>query len=173
MAHGNTGRRRPDLSARNRAAANPDLPANKWPSEFSIWRTMLARCHRETAKDYARYGGRGIVVCDRWRASFDAFLEDMGPRPSQSHSLDRVNNGAGYGPDNCEWRTAKAQARNRRSNTRIAHDGKELTLTEWSERTGICRVLIAYRLKAGWPVRDALTLKPSRSKNHRHGSKAA
>ena len=83
--------------------------------EYAAWQGMRARCHRKTHADYQEYGGRGIVVCERWLGSFSAFLADVGLRPSPRHSLDRRNNDGNYEPGNVRWATAKEQANNRRS----------------------------------------------------------
>lgn len=79
-----------------------------------VWRQMIKRCHDADHIAYHNYGGRGIAVCERWRASFDAFLEDMGPRPSRGHSIERIDNDKGYSPKNCAWVTRSAQNLNKR-----------------------------------------------------------
>lgn len=81
---------------------------------YETWLAMNTRCHRETAADYDRYGGRGIRVCDRWRESFEAFLADMGERPV-GMTLDRKDNDLGYFKENCKWSSASEQIRNRRT----------------------------------------------------------
>jgi hypothetical protein len=75
---------------------------------------MLNRCTNEKCEEWARYGGCGIKVCDRWMR-FDDFLADMGRRPSRAYTLDRVDNDRGYEPGNVRWADAKTQARNKRS----------------------------------------------------------
>lgn len=137
-------------------------------SEHAIWRGMIQRCHNPRAKDYARYGGRGIQVCERWRTSFEAFFADMGPRPSTEHAIDRLDNDGPYEPANCAWRTHSENSRNRRNTRHITCFGETLPLVEWAARTGISRVLISHRLRAGWSVEEALTATPSKSVNSRH-----
>lgn len=75
---------------------------------------MRERCNDQNHVAYARYGGRGIKVCDRWQQSFTAFLNDMGNAPTPSHSLGRIENDKGYEPGNVKWSTAKDQQQDRR-----------------------------------------------------------
>jgi len=78
---------------------------------------MRQRCENPGNKSYPDYGGRGITVCEAWRASFEAFLADMGERPSRQHSIERNDNDRGYEPGNCRWALPTEQARNRRRKT--------------------------------------------------------
>jgi len=82
--------------------------------EHKVWCSMIERCYTPTHQSYRHYGERGIKVCDRWR-DFEAFLSDMGVRPSAAHTLERTNNDQGYFPSNCKWATRSEQARNRRT----------------------------------------------------------
>lgn len=81
--------------------------------EYKTWQNMLNRCRNEKSPDYKYYGGRGIVVCERWR-SFKHFLEDMGKKPHPTYSIDRINNNGNYEPSNCRWATKKEQSINTR-----------------------------------------------------------
>lgn len=90
---------------------------------FNTWSSAIDRCHNPRNKSHENYGGRGIVVCDRWRDSFDAFAKDMGPRPD-GLSLDRVDVNGPYSPNNCRWADSFVQARNKR-NTKLTSEDVE------------------------------------------------
>lgn len=80
---------------------------------YRVWSSMLERCRNPNNRSYADYGGRGITVCERWH-KFENFLADMGERPSDKHSIDRVDNDGDYAPSNCKWSTKMEQRHNRR-----------------------------------------------------------
>lgn len=125
---------------------------------------MIRRCENPKTFGFARYGGRGIRVCERWRNSFTAFLADMGERPSASHSLDRINTNGNYEPENCRWATRLQQNRNSRNNTLIEWNGETLCIAEWAERTGISKFVLSMRLLRGWSIERTLTFPVSRSR---------
>ncbi len=85
----------------------------KSPEYFS-WGGAKQRCFNPNAPKFGSYGGRGITMCDRWANSFAAFYEDMGPKPTRGHSLDRIENDGNYEPGNCRWATRTEQQKNKR-----------------------------------------------------------
>jgi hypothetical protein len=96
--------------------------------EYRAWQTMRLRCTVPDNPAYADYGGRGIKVCDRWMTSVEAFVSDMGPKPTPDHELDRYpDNNGDYEPGNCRWATRSENDRKRRSNRIIAFAGEKLT----------------------------------------------
>jgi hypothetical protein len=112
---------------------------------YSTWQSMLNRCRNANAVDFARYGGRGISVCERW-LKFELFFADMGERPKGA-SIDRIDVNGNYEPENCRWATAKEQARNRANTKWITVDGEKMTLLEASQRFGVDKATIFSRLR--------------------------
>lgn len=135
--------------------AHEDHGMHRTP-EHQAWKAMLGRCTNPRHPAWPDYGGRGIGICEDWRASFLAFLRCVGPRPSPLHSLDRVDNSKGYEPENVRWATRKEQARNNRRNRMLTFQGRTQTLADWSEERHISPETIRSRLRLGWPVEKAL-----------------
>jgi len=104
--------------------------------EYEAWAAMKTRCYNPRFLGYARYGGRGITVCERWRGSFEAFLSDMGRRPSADHSIDRIDNDGNYEPRNCRWATREEQARNRVQNIFVTYLGQRMCLLDACRASG-------------------------------------
>jgi hypothetical protein len=125
--------------------------------EHRAWLSMNGRCHTTTSRGYANYGGRGITVCEEWRRSFRSFYDHVGPRPSSSHSVDRIDNERGYEPGNVRWALPRQQMRNTRRVHLLAHDGVTMTIVEWEEKLGIKQRTILMRIRSGWTTDQALT----------------
>ena len=117
---------------------------------YDIWRGMKGRCYKPNHKYYARYGGRGITVCEEWKNSSKAFFEWAMANGYEEHlTLDRIDNDKGYYPDNCQWSTKTEQNNNRCSNTIIEINGKTQTLAQWATETGISYQTIYKRYQRG------------------------
>jgi hypothetical protein len=128
----------------------------KGTPEYSSWRAMKNRCYRQSNNNYKDYGGRGITVCDRWLNSFEAFYEDMGPRPSLKYSIERRENNGNYEKSNCYWATDTEQANNKRNNILYEYGDEKLTLSEISVKTGISYDALYQRInKAGLSIAQA------------------
>lgn len=119
-------------------------------TEYQAYASMRARCLNQNNPAFYLYGGRGIKICDSWLESFDNFLRDMGRRPTQHHSLDRIDGDGDYEPSNVRWATATTQSRNRHnsrywfvdgvryessSEAAAAHGVSDTTIMQWCGRS--------------------------------------
>ena len=130
---------------------------------YWVWANMKARCTNPNRPDFYMYGGRGVKYCERWK-SFEAWLEDVGPRPAGC-TLDRIDNSKDYEPGNVCWRTPKQQANNTRRNVHYEIEGVCKTLAEWADhykldRGGYKRA--HERIKNGWEPQRALETPPTK-----------
>ena len=136
-------------------------------TEYRIWSHMIGRCYNETDHKYPDYGGRGIRVCERWRESFNAFLVDMGPRPSLKHSINRVDNNADYDLKNCAWATPLEQGQNKRNNVFVVLDGERVVTAEAARRLGVSFSTIYGRTMRGLTHQEAVDALVAKRKRRR------
>ncbi len=122
-----------------------------------VWHGMIARCTNPKSDSFEHYGGRGISVCERWKESLQAFIDDMGLPPSKRHSIDRVDNSGNYEPGNCRWSLPYEQARNTRRTRNITFRGKTQCMKDWADELGINYDCLIGRLRRGWTPEEALS----------------
>lgn len=123
---------------------------------YTTWLSMLDRCRNPKNSHFHNYGGRGIKVCERWK-SFKKFLEDMGEKPSNNFSLERINNDADYCPENCKWILLSDQAKNTSKNKKIIY--KEIlypTIMELARKFNINHNLIYGYLRRGYTIEETM-----------------
>lgn len=128
-----------------------------------VYEGMISRCYNPKHPAYARYGGRGIVVCERWLGHPENFIQDMGACPD-GMTLDRINNDGNYDPNNCRWATRLQQGSNQRSNVFIEAFGQRQTIANWARQIGISSTALKARLKSGWSKQEAVST-PPRTRN--------
>ena len=128
----------------------------KYP-EYPIWQQMNARCRNPRHPKYHRYGGRGITVCAEWRTNFATFLRDVGRRPIQGLTIDRIDNDGNYEPGNVRWSTPKEQQANGSCARKIVFNGEYIPRKEACRRAGILFGTFQSRLRYGWTIEEALS----------------
>jgi hypothetical protein len=116
--------------------------------EYRSYHKMLDRCYNINHVSYNRYGGREIIVCDRWLECFENFLEDMGPRPKGT-SIDRIDNDGDYTPENCRWADSKTQNRNRKNNVWFTINERTMVQKDWAKFLGVSDDMIHNHIKKG------------------------
>lgn len=114
---------------------------------------MIDRCHNPKNKAWDNYGGRGIIVCEEWRADFWSFIRHIGPRTSPKHSVDRYpDNNGNYEPGNVRWATQEQQNRNMRTNLMVPVGSEFVVATDYAISEGVTRNAIGWRIKHGVPL---------------------
>lgn len=128
---------------------------------YAEWCSIKQRCYNPNNKSYKNYGYRGILMCERWRDSFEAFYEDVSKLSNfgkEGYSLNRINNDGIYEPNNVEWANDKTQANNKRNNHLLEYNGKIQTIAQWADELGINQYTLYNRiLTYHWSVEKALT----------------
>jgi len=120
---------------------------------YTTWKDMLRRCGNPKCKSYSNYGGRGITVCEEWKAdylNFKAWSLSSGYRDTLT--IDRINSSGNYEPLNCQWATMKMQENNTRNNRIVSYNNETHTVAEWAEIIGISYATISGRLNRSWTM---------------------
>lgn len=120
--------------------------------EYMIWAMAKDRCTNPRNRSYDRYGGRGIKMDPVWVGDYARFYADMGPRPSLSHTLERIDLNGDYAPGNCVWATYAQQNRNTSRNVYVLANGKRYVLKDLALAIGLKPNTVANRrLRRRWP----------------------
>ena len=123
---------------------------------YRTWITLRQRCENQKNVSYPKYGGDGVVVCERWKV-YENFYSDMGDAPSIKHTIDRIDGTKGYEPSNCRWATYGEQNRNISRNVWVEIDGVNKVLHDWCKELGINHKTVTSRIRNGWSAESALT----------------
>lgn len=122
---------------------------------YYVWSHIIDRCYNEKNEYFHNYGGRGIMVCERW-LSVDNFITDMTEGYKKGLQIDRIDNDGNYEPLNCRWATRREQSINRRTNNVICYEGENVILTDLCNRFGIRVSCFNYRRQTGMTIEAAL-----------------
>lgn len=140
---------------------------NKEHPLYLTWNSMRTRCNNPNHAAYHRYGGRGIQVCSEWD-DFWQFVADVGDKPSEEYTLDRIDNDGNYEPGNVRWATRKEQSWNSRNSQPCVVKGKEYpSIKEAARAYGIRQSTVDMRINSyGWSLEDAVATPVVRGSNN-------
>jgi hypothetical protein len=131
-----------------------------------VWIGMKQRCYNINHKNYQHYGGRGIIICEEWKNSFENFYNwAINNGYNDNLSIDRIDVNGNYEPINCRWVDMKTQQNNKRNNHNVEIDGEIHTIAEWSKLNNIDTHTISSRVHRNhWDPIDAVTIPVGLSK---------
>ena len=128
---------------------------------FNTWYLIKYRCENPSCKAFHNYGGRGITVCDEWSngsTGYENFRDwALSHGYEKGLTIDRIDNDAGYSPDNCRWVDNMTQANNKRDNHFVTYNGETKTIAEWARVIGMDYKVLHSRFQNGWDAERALT----------------
>ena len=132
---------------------------------YRLWTSIKARCSPGGAEPEVYYN-KGIRVCEEWSKDYAAFrdwalangYDESAPRGATT--IDRIDNGKGYSPENCRFVSLTENARNKSNTIRKTIDGVTKTVMEWCEIYKADPRLVRERLRRGWNIEKALETPP-------------
>jgi hypothetical protein len=141
------------------------MPAGRVPTHglsktvlFKRWIDIRRRCYDKSRSQYSNYGGRGIVMCDKWKNDFMSFHKwAITNGYKEELKIDRINNDGNYTPENCRFVTDSTNNNNKRNCIILTYNGKSQTRAQWATELNINYPALAYRLKNGWPIEKVLS----------------
>lgn len=142
-------------SVRMACTVHGHCAGGKTTPEFRSWMCAKARVTCPTNVAFKDYGGRGILMCERWLNSFTSFFSDMGLRPP-GMSLERKNNNGPYSPENCVWADRRSQANNQRTTVMVCIDGITKSISDWARSANLKRSTVYCRYWRGTKGRKLL-----------------
>lgn len=132
---------------------------------YGVWCNIKNRCLNEKSRDYPRYGGRGIAICEEWRKSFDKFHDwaikngykvELIGNGKNKWTIDRIDNNGDYSPENCRWVTNEEQANNKRTTHLFEYNGEVKNITQWANYYGVSTSVIYNAIKENIPLEEAV-----------------
>lgn len=123
---------------------------------YGVWQHIKQRCYNKNNPFYKHYGQRGIVMCDRWRNSFENFRDDMFSSFQEGLTLDRIDVNGGYCKENCRWADRETQDNNRTDTIFIEYNGEKMGLAQWARKLKISRDTIMQRYLKGLSPKEML-----------------
>ena len=129
---------------------------------YQTWLNMRLRCNNPNRLDFARYGDRGVKICDEWQ-DYSKFREwSLSHGYADNLSIDRIDVNGNYEPSNCRWVDNYIQANNTRKNHLITFEGKTYTMAELARKLGVSYAALQHRVERGWTI-DRIVNTPQRS----------